>query len=462
MKKHIVNILAIETSCDETAAAVLRVDLKSKQPHFDTLSSVVKSQIKIHSKFGGVVPEVAARAHVASIRPVVEKALADARASLITSTKGGPAYGGNPLSLTKSTPDPIRLRIRYQGSRINPLLGVDYIAVTAGPGLIMSLLVGVEFAKALSFATGIPLIKVNHMEGHLFSPFGLNTIDNSRLTIHQSKIGSSQRSNVKGQPPDGETGKLKIKDLSKIKDNRLRISYPVLSVVVSGGHTMLVLQKHEHHYKVLGSTVDDAAGEAFDKVAKLLELPYPGGPEISKLASKGEPTITFPRPMLDKANFDFSFSGLKTAVLYYLQEHYPVKSALKSKNKPKGGLHHFNFGHIPQQEKADIARSFEEAVVDVLVTKAMRAVKQYNCKTVSLSGGVAANRRLREALQVKCQMFHRRQGSGGQVNVKCVVPPVQLCTDNAEMIGIAAYIKLRSGYKPTSFDKLHANSAWEL
>ncbi len=399
MKKNLVNILAIETSCDETAAAVLRGDLASKDPSFQTLSSVVKSQIKIHSPFGGVVPEVAARAHVASIKPVVEKALKDAFPKL-------------------------------KANSYNLKANLDYIAVTSGPGLIMSLLVGVEFAKGLSFATGVPLLPVNHMEGHLFSPFGLNTIDNSQLTIHQSKIGSSQRSNVKGQMST--------------------IQYPILSVVVSGGHTMLVLQKSESHYKVLGSTVDDAAGEAFDKVAKLLELPYPGGPEISKLALEGEANIDFPRPMLDKPNFDFSFSGLKTAVLYYLQGRFPQGKKLK--NKAKGGLHHYNFGHIPKKAKADIARSFEEAVVDVLVTKAMRAVKKYNCKTVTLAGGVAANSRLRETLQVKCQML----------NVTCVVPEFKLCTDNAEMIAIAAYIKLRAKEKTPPYHKVKADSSWEI
>lgn len=435
--KKVVTILAIETSCDETAAAVLRGDLASKDPSFETLSSVVKSQIKIHSPFGGVVPEVAARAHVASIRPVVEKALADARASLIPNPS--PLTNQNPSSKSETVSN-IKIsnaqkslslsKVKGQRSKVKSLTGIDYIAVTSGPGLIMSLLVGVEFAKGLSFATGIPLLPVNHMEGHLFSPFGLNTIDNSQLTIHQSKIGSSQRSIVKGQMS--------------------MIQYPILSVVVSGGHTMLVLQKSESHYKVLGSTVDDAAGEAFDKVAKLLELPYPGGPQISKLALEGEANIDFPRPMLDKPNFDFSFSGLKTAVLYYLQDKFPLTKKLK--NKPKGGLHHYNFGHIPKKAKADIARSFEEAVVDVLVTKAMRAVKKYKCKTVTLAGGVAANKHLRESLQVKCQLS----------KVKCIVPDFKLCTDNAEMIAIAGYIKLRAKEKTPPYYKVKADSSWEI
>jgi N6-L-threonylcarbamoyladenine synthase len=371
----------------------------------------------MHSKFGGVVPEVAARAHVASIRAVVEKALSLARESLIP----------NPLSLTKKKHNPL-------GSRINPLLGVDYIAVTSGPGLIMSLLVGVEFAKALSFATGIPLVPVNHMEGHLYSPFG------------------EYKFKVENDLPAGEAGKLKVRPRLRIKDQGSRIQYPLLSVVVSGGHTLLVLQRDEKHYQVLGSTVDDAAGEAFDKVAKLLDLPYPGGPEISKLASQGEASINFPRPMLDKPNFDFSFSGLKTAVLYYLQEHYPAKNALKSKNKPKGGLHHFNFGHIPEKDKANIARSFEEAVCDVLVSKAMRAVKKYNCKTVSLSGGVAANKRLRSNLEAE----------SAKLKAKFLVPDFKLCTDNAEMIAIASYMKLRAGYTPLPFYKTKADASWEI
>lgn len=395
--KKPVTILAIETSCDETAASVVRGIVDAKQPSFKALSNVVRSQIKIHSKFGGVIPEVAARAHVKAIRPVVEKALSDAFPGLTTDNR----------QLSSS---------------------IDYIAVTSGPGLMPSLLVGVEFAKALSFATGIPLMATNHMEGHLYSPFGESI---SRSTT--------------------------LAESDKSKMYTPKVAFPILSLIVSGKHTTLVVQKNESHYKALGDTVDDAAGEAFDKVAKLLELPYPGGPQISKLAEQGEAIAQLPRPMIHDKSYDFSFSGLKTAVLYYLKEHYPAPGSPPRIGGVRGGtnqasLHNQSFGHIPEKDKANLARSFEEAVVDVLVTKTMRACKQYGCKTLSLSGGVAANKRLREVLRAQSE----------KNNLQFIVPDFRLCTDNAEMIALAAYFKLRAGYKPVNYTKVTADSNWEL
>lgn len=341
-----IRILAIETSCDETAASVLEGHL-GKTPQFKIKSSVVKSQIAIHKKTGGVVPEVAARAHMQNIKPVVDKALRDAKTNLAK---------------------------------------LSHIAVTSGPGLVVSLIVGTEFAKGLSLASGVPLLPTNHMEGHLYSAFA---------------------------------------------DKPENVKFPVLSIIVSGGHTMLVVMKDYKNYKVIGSTVDDAAGEAFDKVARLLNLPYPGGPEISKIAKLGKTDVKFPRQMLHENNFKFSFSGLKTAVLYHIDK-------LK---KP-----------LSKQQKADIAMSFENAVVDVLVTKALRACKKYKCKTVSLSGGVAANRPLREALAQMCW----------DNKLSFTVPDFELCTDNASMIAITAYFNLRAGKKPQPPAKVSANPAWEI
>lgn len=355
IKKGKINILAIETSCDETAAAVLSVDKTKKPlPNIATLSSVVKSQIQLHSKMGGVVPEVAARAHVKHIRPVIESALTASHL---------------------------------------PLTAVDYIAVTQGPGLIPSLIIGVEFAKGLSLATNKPMIAVNHMLGHLYSPFG------------------------------------QFKDKgSKIKD-----VFPMISLIVSGGHTMIVLVKSIKDYKVLGQTVDDAAGEAFDKVAKLLGLPYPGGPEVSKLASTGNPlAINFPRPMLTASNYNFSFSGLKTAVLYYVKDQ-------GSKIKDIG-------------LKADVCASFQAAAIDVLVQKTLRAAKSFKAKSISISGGVSANKALRETMESECQ----------KQNFNFYVPPMGLSTDNAEMIGLAAAFMLYNGYKPIKYNKLKADSNLEL
>jgi len=353
MNKKTSLILSIETSCDETAAAVLSVNFSQKNkksfPTITSLSSVIKSQIKLHSTMGGVVPEVAARAHVKNILPVVQHALQ--------------ATG-------------------YQ------LTAMDYIAVTTGPGLIPSLIVGVEFAKALSLATGKPVIPVNHMLGHLYSPWG---------------------------------------QIERLNDFKIENYFPQIALIVSGGHTMLVLIKDIKNYKVLGQTVDDAAGEAFDKVAKLLKLPYPGGPEVSKLAAKGQITIEFPRPMIHSSNYDFSFSGLKTAVLYYMRD-------------------------FPGTRAEDICASFQEAAIDVLVTKTLRAAKQFKAKSLSLSGGVSANKALRERLSLASK----------KAKITFLFPSAGLRTDNAEMIGLAAAFQLSTGYKPKNFASIKADSNLSL
>ncbi len=357
-------ILAIETSCDETAASVLRGNLKSATPNFKFLSSIVNSQVEIHKKTGGVVPEVAARAHMQNILPVVNKALHNAK------------LNGRSLKLKD----------------------IDYLAVTSGPGLVVSLIVGTEFAKGLSLATGIPLLPTNHMEGHLYSAF--------------------------------------------TEPNKKQV-FPALSIIVSGGHTMFILMRDYKSYKVIGNTVDDAAGEAFDKVARLLRLPYPGGPEVSKLALQGKTDIKFPRPKLHEPNFDFSFSGLKTAVLYYIDKLTGVSGQNGSKGKLRS---------LRTQEKADIAMSFENAVADVITKKALRAVEKYKCKTVSLSGGVAANRKLRSELAAMCNVQ----------KVSFLVPEAELCTDNAQMIAAAAYYNLRAGKKAKKPHQVKADPAWEL
>jgi len=363
MKKNKI-ILAIETSCDETAASILEADFNHAWPKIKTLSSIIKSQSNIHKSFGGVVPEAAARAHVKYIRPIIEQAIKKSNI---------------PLSDD-------RRQVVYD----KIFNKIDYIAVTVGPGLQPSLIVGVEFAKALSFALKKPIIPVNHLAGHLYSPF-----------------------KDKG---------LKIKDM-----------FPMISLIVSGGHTILVLMKNIREYKVLGQTVDDAAGEAFDKVAKLLNLPYPGGPEVSKLADDGNPmAINFPRPMIHHKNYNFSFSGLKTAVLYHLRDLSPKPLALNA--------------------KADICSSFQQAVVDVLVAKTLRAAKEFKAKSISLSGGVAANQALRKELIVNCK----------SLNVKFMAPPINLCTDNAEMIGLAAGFMLNNGFKPKSYKTVKATPNLQL
>lgn len=306
-------ILAIETSCDETAAAVVTDGVAE--------SNVISSQIDVHRTTGGVVPEVAARLQLEVIQPVIDQALRDASTEM---------------------------------------KDVDAIAVTAGPGLIGSLMVGLETAKALAYATGKPLIPVNHLAGHLYGALA----------------------------------------------NLQEFTFPYLGLIVSGGHTELVLMDDHHSFTLLGETRDDAAGEAFDKVAKLMGLPYPGGPEISKLATQGNPdAITFPRAMLDQDTFDFSFSGLKTAARREIGEGSPDKARL-----------------------ADIAASFEAAVTDVLIQKTLRAAESYDPEAVLLGGGVAANQKLRNDLTASCET----------AGLALKISPPEYSTDNAAMIGIAA------------------------
>jgi N6-L-threonylcarbamoyladenine synthase len=313
-------ILGIETSCDETAAAVVAEDLSIR-------SSVVVSSIALHQEFGGVVPELAGRAQVESIGPVLERALADA-------------------GLDAHAPS------------------IDAVAVTCGPGLVGSLLVGVSAAKALSLAWGIPLIGINHLEGHLFAP------------------------------------RLERPDLAR----------PVVTLLVSGGHTLLVVEREDGEFELLGSTIDDAAGEAYDKVARYLGLGYPGGPAIDRLASTGDPkAFAFPRPMRSEG-LGFSFSGLKTAVIRAVDA-------------------------APGAPVADVAASFQAAVVDVLAAKVARAAALVGARTIALGGGVAANSALRAAVT----------DVAAQLGMACVLPTLAHCTDNAAMIAAAGFHRLRLG-----------------
>lgn len=354
-------ILGIETSCDETAAAVLQI----KNQKYRILSNIVSSQIDIHKKYGGIVPEVAARKHVEMILPVVEESLTKA---MVSSEE------------------------------------IDLIAVTRGPGLITSLLVGIETAKNLAYAWKKPLIDVNHLAGHLYG---------SQL------VADSLQSTV----------------YSKLR----KIKFPVLCLIVSGGHTELVLMQNYWDYKVIGKTLDDAAGEAFDKIAKLFGLSYPGGPEISRLARKGNPqAFYFPRPMIDSKDYNFSFSGLKTAVLYRIRKYeLPARNASARLPSLRSGVSgqasvagggSINLGII-----ADLAASVEQAIVDVLVDKTIRAAKFFKVKTVMMGGGVSANRKLREAMKLK----------GQNTVLSVLLPEIGLSTDNGLVIALAGYYKSR-------------------
>lgn len=321
-------ILGIETSCDETAAAIL----EQTKNGIHILSNVVASSALLQAKYGGIIPEQAAREQIKSIIPVVDTAISNAKC-----------------------------QPRHSGGRV--ISNIDTIAVTRGPGLIGSLLVGVETAKALSLVWRKPMIPVNHLLGHFYANW-----------IGPEKIPS----------------------------------FPCVGLLVSGGHTDLVLFTDHGKYKYLGGTRDDAAGECFDKCARLLGLPYPGGPEISKLASKGKDIYKLPRPMIDSGDFDFSFSGLKTAVANLVKDS------------------EFN----PQ----DLAASIEAAIVDVLIKKTVAAADKYNVNQIIIAGGVAANQKLKESLESRVK----------SLGIKLFIPPPELCTDNAAMIAAAAFFQ-----KPT-------------
>ncbi len=320
-----VYILAIESSCDETAAAVVKNGR-------DVCSNVIHSQIALHTEYGGVVPEIASRKHIEKINQVIERALTDAEKELID---------------------------------------MDAVAVTYGPGLVGALLVGVSAAKAISFASGIPLVGVHHIEGHISA----NYIENKEL-----------------KPP-------------------------FICLVVSGGHSHLVMVKDYGEYEIIGRTRDDAAGEAFDKVARAIGLGYPGGPKIDRISREGNPqAIYFPRAKVGNSEYDFSFSGLKSAVLNYL-------NSCKMKGE--------------EIKTADVAASFQSAVIDVLVEHSMEALKNYSCRTFAIAGGVASNSSLRNAFEKAC----RREG------IDFFHPSPVYCTDNAAMIGTAAYYEYCKGVR---------------
>lgn len=340
-------MLGIESSCDETAAAVVRALPGTLGG--EVLSDIVWSQVQDHAPYGGVVPELASRAHLRAITPVVHQAVTI-------------AGGWNTL---------------------------DAIAVTSGPGLVGALLVGVQTAKAIAWARGLTLVGVNHLAGHLFAPF----------LLREQAIGS-------------------------------RPGFPFVALLASGGHTALYRCDSPTHITELGATRDDAAGEAFDKISKLLSLGYPGGPVIDRLAAHGDPTaLKFPRPMRARGNLEFSFSGLKTSVAQYISTH----------------------GH-PDTEKslADLAASAQAAIVDTLVTKLMSAVAREKVSHVVISGGVAANRGLRAAALSACQ----------SAGVTLHIPPAQSCTDNAAMIAWAGAVALRAGRRDGP--SLEARASWPL
>jgi len=348
-------ILAIESSCDDTSVTILNIT----DDKIEILAEKTASQIEIHKKYGGVVPEIAGRLHAEKILPVIEDVM-------------------------KKQDKP------------------DVIAVTSGPGLITGLLVGVEAAKALSYLWNIPIVSVNHIEGHIYSP---------------------------------------------LIDGGKNLQLPLLSLVASGGHSEIILSTEEGKYERIGGTRDDAAGECFDKVAKLLGFDYPGGPKISKFAETGNPNaIKFPRPMIDSDNFDFSFSGLKTSALYWLRDHQ--LSAIKI--NPTILISGISGIQKEQITINDFCASFEQAIVDLLVTKTLKAVKQYQPKTVILGGGVSANKKLRETLEKEITPYSL-----------FLAPFTKYSMDNATMIAVASYHHAKNK-NFTPWQDIKADPNWKI
>ncbi len=340
-------ILAIETSCDETAIAVLSGDGDSLRLE----KNAVYSQIDIHKKFGGVVPEVAARKHLETIIPLIDDTLGK-----------------------------------------DKLRGIDYLAVTSGPGLVTSLILGITAAKTLAYVHQLPLVSVNHIEGHVYSPWLTNEIDAKK-------------------------------------------HFPALVLVVSGGHTEIILMKGHGDYQLIGQTLDDAVGEAYDKVAKLMGLGYPGGPIVSKLAEEGnKDAYKLPRPMMDSGDYNFSLSGLKTAVLYSLE---------KKKS-------------IDQEDISNMCASFQNAVIEVLLSKTIKAAKEFEVKSIMIAGGVSANQALKDALGSEAK----------KMDLPFFYPELKFTGDNAAMIAVAAYYKIKSKkaelLKGKNIFSLEPNGNWQL
>ena len=329
-------LFAVESSCDETSVAIVR--------NGEVLSQALATQTALHSEYGGVVPELAARQHLRNLLPIARRALDDAK-----------------LAVGK----------------------IDAVAATQGPGLPSSLLVGFQAAQAMAFALEKPFLGIHHHEAHLYSPW------------------------ISGPPPRAD----------------FRSFAPSVSLIVSGGHTMLVHVRGELDHRVLGSTLDDAAGECFDKVAKLIGLPYPGGPELDRLAVEGNQSAhSFPRPLLNEPNDDFSFSGLKTAVRYFLRDNPATLNDRKS--------------------ICDLCASAQAAIVEVLVAKTIRAAKRLRVGCSTVSGGVACNRSLRRDLATAC----------ARERIELRIADPRFCTDNAAMIGVLAEWKLSKGHATTPFD----------
>ncbi len=381
-------ILAIETSCDETAIAVIDIEGTYPTVNINVRADNTLSQIDIHKAYGGVFPMLAKREHARTLVPLLIKTLQDAGIYKKTSRH----IIESPLrkefqEIFEREPE-LFAQFLVQIPEINPP-EIDAIAVTQGPGLEPALWVGINFAKALCLVWKKPIIAVNHMEGHLLIPL-LQQLENNKYQLSN-------------------------------------IEFPAIGLLISGGHTELILMKAIGDYEIVGETKDDAVGEAFDKVARILGLPYPGGPEISRIGEKGNKSIyPLPRPMMGSNDLFFSFSGLKTAVLYLTKK----------------------LGILTEQQKADIAREFENAVTEVLLSKTLRAIQMHGAKSVIIGGGVSANKHLRK-------QFSQAMG---EEHISLYLPTYSQSTDNSLMIALASYF----GKQTTATENLKARGNWRI
>ena len=393
------NILAIETSCDETALSIIQTDsFDTPTPNFKVLADLVISQIDIHAEYGGVFPALAKREHAKNLAPLLEQTLK--QANLYTHTQQndeGPTFviedKDEVKGILEREPELYDALIKLLSSIETP--PIDMIMVTYGPGLAPALWVGVNFARALSVLWNIPIVPVNHMEGHIASILlKENYLDQTEALL----------------PLDS-------------------FQFPMLSLLISGGHTQLVLVKHWGEYEIIGETIDDAVGEAFDKVARMLGMEYPGGPKISQAAQQGQEheLVSLPRPMITSGDYRFSFSGLKTSVRYLIED-------LKEKDL-------YN-----DQMIADIAREFQYAVTEVLVKKTCAAVEAYDVQGLIIAGGVSANTFITESFKETMNTY----------NIPVYLPEKKMCGDNSLMIAVAGFINYWKNKKTTPHDEVVA------
>jgi len=376
-------VLGIETSCDETAVCVIETHGDLPDAKLKILGNQLYSQVALHAKYGGVFPNMAKREHAKNLVPLLEKCLTEANISKEKKQKISAEKNEKIKKILEREEGLFEMLEKFAEKIEKP--DIDAIAVTNGPGLEPALWVGVSFAKALGELWNVPLYPVNHMEGHIV-----------------------------------------VASVDKVSEKEFvfkKIDHPAIALLISGGHTQLVLNKETLNYEIIGDTKDDAVGEAFDKVARILGLPYPGGPEISKLAEKErrefpdkETAYPLPRPMIHSNDLNFSFSGIKTAVLYTVKKIPELTGAIKQ----------------------EIAREFEDAVVEVIILKTRQAVIEYGARTIVIGGGVSANKKIREDFTILAR----------ELGIELMVPEVSASTDNAFMIALAGYVNITSGKKP--------------